>query len=110
MQMIELDNIWHQKTFDAVLTDLQRRWDKQIYEQKDVSMYCIGNSEIDNKMDGVEGIDLYSVSKTKKGERWKGKENTKQESQDKMKTNTIIRMKDKNMPEKAKSTAESRGN
>ena len=28
MQMIEVDNFWHQKTFDAVLTDLWRRWDK----------------------------------------------------------------------------------
>ena len=24
MQMIEVDNFWHQKTFEAVLTDLQR--------------------------------------------------------------------------------------
>ena len=28
MQMIKADNFWHQKTFDRVLTDLQRRWDK----------------------------------------------------------------------------------
>ena len=28
MQMIEEDNFWHQKTFEAVLTDLQRRWDE----------------------------------------------------------------------------------
>ena len=28
MQMIEADNIWHQKTFNPVLTDLQRRWDE----------------------------------------------------------------------------------
>ena len=27
-QMIEADNFWHQKTFEAVLTDLWRRWDK----------------------------------------------------------------------------------
>ena len=27
MQMIEVDNFWHLKTFEAVLTDLQRRWD-----------------------------------------------------------------------------------
>ena len=28
MQMIEVDNFWHLKTFEAVLTDLQRRWDE----------------------------------------------------------------------------------
>ena len=28
MQMIEVDNFWHQKTFNAVLTDLWRRWDE----------------------------------------------------------------------------------
>ena len=26
-QMIEVDNIWHLKTFEAVLTELRRRWD-----------------------------------------------------------------------------------
>ena len=30
MQMIEVDNFWHLKTFEAVLTNLWRRWDKQI--------------------------------------------------------------------------------
>ena len=28
MQMIEADNFWHLKTFEAVLTNLQRRWDE----------------------------------------------------------------------------------
>ena len=28
MQMIKPDNFWHQKTFDAVLNDLWRRWDE----------------------------------------------------------------------------------
>ena len=68
MQMIEADNFWHQKTFDAVLTDIQRRWDERIHEQKDVSMHCTENSEIDDKMDGVEVIDLCSESTTKNGE------------------------------------------
>ena len=26
MQMIEVDNFWHLKTFEAVLTDFCRRW------------------------------------------------------------------------------------
>ena len=33
MQMIEVDNFWHLKTFEAVLTDLQRRWDERIHAQ-----------------------------------------------------------------------------
>ena len=38
IQMIEVDNIWHLKTFEVVLTELRRRWDKVIHEQKDMSM------------------------------------------------------------------------
>ena len=98
------------KTFSAVLTDLWRRWDEQIHEQKDMSTYCTENSEIDVKMDGVEVIDLCSESQTKNGEQCKGKESTKQESQDEMKTNTIVRMKDNNRPEKDKSMAKSEEN
>ena len=39
MQMIKADNFWEQKSFDAVLTNLWRRWDKQIHEQTDISMH-----------------------------------------------------------------------
>ena len=95
MQMIEADNLWHQKTFEVVLTNLQRRWNEGIHEQKDISIYCTENSEINNEMEEVEVIDLCSASQTKNGEQDKGKESTKKESQDKMKTNTIVRMKDK---------------
>ena len=93
MQMIETDIFWHQKTFEVVLTDLQRRWNEGIHEPKDVFMYCTENNKINNEMDGVEVIDLCSASWTENGERDKGKESTKQESQDKMKTNTIVRIK-----------------
>ena len=68
MQMIEADNFWHQKTFEAVLTNLWRRWDGRIHKQKDVSTHCMENSEISNEMDGVEVIDLCSVSQTRNGE------------------------------------------
>ena len=50
--MIEVDNFWHLKTFVAVLTDLQRRWDEVIYEQKDMSMHCTENSNINDELDG----------------------------------------------------------
>ena len=50
-QMIKMDNFWHLKTIEAVLTDLRRRWDEQIHEQKDVSTHCTENSEINDEMD-----------------------------------------------------------
>ena len=65
MQMIEVDNFWHLKTFEAVLTDLWRRWDEQIHEHKDMSMHCTENSDINNEMDGIEVINLCSESQTK---------------------------------------------
>ena len=110
MQMIEVDNFWHLKTFEVVLTDLWRRWDERIHKQKDVSKHCTQNSEINNEMDGVEVLDLCSESQTKNGEPHKGKESTKQESQDKMKTNTITRKESKNRPGRGKPMAESEEN
>ena len=53
MQMIEVDNFWHLKTFEAVLTDLWRRWDEGIHEQKDVSTHCTENNEINDEMEGI---------------------------------------------------------
>ena len=102
IQMIEMDNFWHQKTFKSVLTNLRKMWKEGIHKQEDASMYCTENGEIDKEIDGVEVIDLCSVSQTKNGERDKGKESAKQESQDKMKTDTIDRMKDRNRPIKNK--------
>ena len=80
IQMIEADNYWHQKTFESVLTILWRMWNEGIHEQEDASMNCTENSEMDNKMDRVEVIDLCSEGKTEIGERCKGKESPKQES------------------------------
>ena len=68
MQMVEADNFWHQKTFKAVLTNLWRRWDEQIHEQRNVFMLCTESSEINDEMDGLEVIDLCSVSQMKNGE------------------------------------------
>ena len=110
IQMIEADNYWHQKTFESVLTDLQRIWNEGIHEQEDISMYCTENSEMDNKMDGVEVIDLCSESKTENGERCKGKESPKQESQDKMKINSIIGKKGINRPGESKRMTKNKEN
>ena len=48
IQMIEVDNFGHLKTFEVVLTDLQGRWDTIIHKQKDMSMHCTENSEIND--------------------------------------------------------------
>ena len=66
-----------------------------------MSMHCTENSKI-NEMDGIEVIDLCSESQTKTSEFHNGKECTKQESQDKMKSKKIARLESKNRPEKEK--------
>ena len=48
-------------------------------------MYCTNNDENNNEMDGVKVFDLCSVSQSKKDTLSEGKENTKQESWDKLK-------------------------
>ena len=100
MQMIEVDYFWHLKTFEVVSTNLRRRWDEVIHEQKDVSTHCTENSQTNDEMEGIEVIDLWSENQTKNSESHNRKESTKQESQDKMKSKTITRMESKNRPEK----------
>ena len=92
--MIEVDKVWHLKTFKAVLTDLRRRWDEVIHEQKDASMHCTENSKTNEEMD-------------KTSEFHDSEESTKQESKDKMRSKTITRLESKNRPEKDKPMAES---
>ena len=58
IQMIEVDNFWHLKTFGAVLTNLCRRQDKEIHEQKDMSLHCTENGKTNRELDGKEVIDL----------------------------------------------------
>ena len=110
IQMIEVHNLWHLKTFEVVLTNLWRRWDEVIHKQKDVSTHCTENSEINDEMDGKEVIDLCSGNQTTTSEIHNSEESTKQESHDKMKSKTIIRRESKNRPEKDKQTAESEEN
>ena len=73
-------------------------------------MHCTENSEINDKMSGVDVIDLCSENQTKNNEFHKGKESTKQESRDKKKSKTITRMGSKNRPRKVKPMAESEEN
>ena len=102
-QMIETDIFWHQKTFKSVLIDLWKMRKEGIHKLENASMYCTENSEINYEMDGVEVIDLCSVSQMKNDARGKGKESAKQESQDKTKTDVTNRMEDGNRPIKSKS-------
>ena len=110
IQMIEVDKFWNLKTFEAVLTKLQRRWDEVIHKQKDESTHCTENSKINNEMDGKEVIDLCSKNQTTTSELHDGEESTKQKSQYDMKSKTITRSESKNRPEKDKHKAETEEN
>ena len=46
------------------LTNLWRRWDEGIHEQKDVSMHCTESSKINDEIDGVEAIHLCREEQT----------------------------------------------
>ena len=74
--MIEVDNF----TFEAVLTELRTRRDEVIQEQKDMSMHCAENCEINNELDGKEVIDLCSENQTTTSELHNGEESTKQKN------------------------------
>ena len=65
-----------------------------------MSTHCTENSEINDEMDGVEVIDVCSKKLTKNSKLNNGKESTKQDSQDKMKSKTIARMESENRPGK----------
>ena len=53
-------------------------WTEGIREFENTSMYCTNNTENDDEMDGVEVIDLCSVSENKNEACGKGKESVKQ--------------------------------
>ena len=104
INMIETDGFWHRKTFESVMSNLRNLWTEGIRELENASMHCTNNAENDAEMDGVEVIDLYSVSQNKNEVHGKGKESTNQESQDKMKSDSTDKMKDEIRTKKSKST------
>ena len=85
INMIESDNFWHRRTFESVMSDLWNMWTEGIQELENSRMYCTNNDENNNEMDGVEVIDLCSVSQSKNNTLSEGKESAKQESWDKSK-------------------------
>ena len=85
INMIESDNFWHRKTFKSVMSDLRNMWTKEIRELENSRMYCTNNDKNNNEMDGVEVIDLCSVSQSKNDTLSERKESAKQESWEKSK-------------------------
>ena len=85
INMIESDNFWNRRTFKSVMSDLRNMWMEGIQELENSRMYCTNNDENNNEMDGVEVIDLCSVSQSKSDTLSEEKESAKQESWDKSK-------------------------
>ena len=83
INMIELDNFWHCKMFESVMSSLWNMRTEGIRNLENVHMHCTNNDENNNEMDGVEVIDLCSVSQSKNGTFSERKESANQESQDK---------------------------
>ena len=73
INMIKTDGFWHHKTFESVLSNLQNLWMEGIRELENTPMHCTNNAENDAEMDGVEAIDLCSVSQNKNEAHGEGK-------------------------------------
>ena len=104
IKMIESDNFWHCKTFESVMSDLQSMWTEGIRELENAHMHCTNNDENNNEMDGVEVIDLCSVSQSKNDTFSEGRESAKQESQDKPKHDGTDKMEVESKTMRSKST------
>ena len=62
INMIESDNFWHRRTFESVMSDLRNMWTEGMQELENALMDCTNDGENNNEMDGIEVIDLCSVS------------------------------------------------
>ena len=78
INMIESENFWHCKIFESVMSNLRNMWSEGIQELKNVRMRCTDNDENNNEMDGIEVIDLCSVSRCKNDTISEGKESAMQ--------------------------------
>ena len=65
INMIESDNFGHCTTFKSVMSNLRNMWTEGIQELENSRMYCTNNDENNNERNGVEVIDLFSVSQSK---------------------------------------------
>ena len=89
INMIELDNFCHHNTFESVKSDLRNMCSEGIQELENARMRCTDDDKNNNKMDGIEVIDLCSVSRCGNDTISEGKESIMQESQDKSKHEEI---------------------
>ena len=89
INMIESDNFFHLQTFESVKSDLRNMWSEGIQELENASAHCTDGNENNDDMDGVEVIDLCSVSRSGTDMISEGKESAMQESQDKSKHDEI---------------------
>ena len=89
INMIESDNFCHHQTFESVKSDLRNMWSEGIQELENASAHCTDGDENNDDMDGVEVIDLCSVSRSGTDTISEGKESAMQESQDKSKHDEI---------------------
>ena len=63
INMIKSDNFWHRRTFESVMSDLRNMWTEGMQELENARMDCTNDDENNNEMDGIEVIDLCSVSR-----------------------------------------------
>ena len=89
--MIESENFYHHQTFESVKSDLRNMWSEGIQELENARMRCTDDDKNNNEMDGIEVIDLCSVSRCGNDMISEGKESTMQESQDKSKHGEIYK-------------------
>ena len=85
INMIEADNFCHYQTFESVKSDLRNLWSEGIQELENTRTHCTNDDENNNEMEGIEVIDLCSVSRCENDSIPKGKESAMQESQDRSK-------------------------
>ena len=104
INMIESDNFWHHKMFQSVMSDLRNMSTEGIRELENAHMHCTNNDENNNEMDGVEVINLCSVSQSNNETFTEGNEGAKQESQDKLKHDGMDKMAIESKTMKSKST------
>ena len=85
INMIEADNFCHYQTFESVKSDLRSMWSEGIQELENARTHCTNYDENNNEMEGIEVIDLCSVSRCENDSIPEGKESAIQESQDRSK-------------------------
>ena len=50
IHMVEVDNFWLQKTFEAVLANLWRNHDKEIHKKENYTLHCTENEKTHEEM------------------------------------------------------------